>query len=315
MHKLKSQRSGRRNNDERIRELVSLLGSLSHTGDRVTISAISSRLGLSADEAQRMMDLICQASGEEIGGLLISSNEDETEYTLQYPGIHGQPIRLTMAETVALIHALDYAGIDEADPLRRHLQDAFYSIGVDQEDVRQALGVVSSERGPLYLCAQALAEHRALHFAYLGIKDAEPRPRNARIISLTTSNDKWYALSYDLDNDEERNFRVDRMSDVTLGDVTVIPESTSHYDVRQVNISFFDKSYYTAFEWPGLKVTHEDDMMIRGKIPYFGKDSTWLVRRICAGNGCIIVDDEGIMSLSRKYARSMLRQHDTTSVQ
>ena len=315
MHRLKSQRSGRRNNDERIRELISLLGSLSHTGDSVTISAVSSRLGLSVDEAQRMMDLICQASGEEIGGLLISSNDDETEYTLQYPGIHGQPIRLTMAETIALIHALDYAGIGEADPLRRHLQEAFYTIGVDQEDVRQALGVVSSERGPLYLCAQALAERRAIHFTYLGMKDAAPRPRNARITALTTNNDKWYALSYDLDIDEERNFRVDRMSDVTLGDVTVIPVRVNHYDVRQVGITFFDKSYYMAFEWPGLKVTHENDSVIRGEIPYFGEGSTWLVRRICAGNGCIIVDDEGIMSLSRTYARNILRQHDSACIQ
>lgn len=308
----KSQRAGRKNNNDKIRELVALLGSLSHTGDSITIAAISSRLGLTEKEAQAMMDIVCQASGEDIGGLLISSNDDETEYTLQYPGTHGRPIRLSMAETVALIHALDYAGVNEQDLLRQRLKDAFYANDVVQNDVRRALGAVNTARGPLYICAQALTEHRSLHFNYLGIKDVEPHARRAVITSLSTYAGRWYAHSYDLDIDEERNFRIDRMSDVKIGESVVIPKNVVRSDVRQVGITFFDKAYYNAFDWPGLRILHEDTGRIEGEIPYYGECSTWLLRRICAGNGSIIVDDKGIMSLARAYAQEILSQHNAS---
>ena len=308
MQARKSQRSGRKNNNDKIRELVSLLASLSHTGDSITISAISSRLGIDKDEAQKMMDIVCQASGEEIGGLLISSNDEETEYTLQYPGNHGRPIRLTMSETVALIHALDYAGIDERDPLRERLADAFFSSDVSQDDVRKALGSINDAKGPLYLCAQSVTERRVIHFSYRGLKDAEPRTRKVLVVSLATRNGIWYALSHDLEIESERNFRVDRMSNVILGESAPILKDTTHSDVRQVGITFFDKSYYTSFDWPGLRVIHEDDNLVRGEIPYYGESSTWLLRRICAGNNGITVDDESIMALARAYARSVLQQ-------
>lgn len=306
MPRATSQRAGRKNNNERIRELIALLGSLSRTGDTVSIDAISSRLGISADEARAMMDIVCQASGEELGGLLISSNDEETEYTLQFPGTTGRPIRLTSAETIALIHALDVAGIDEDDPIRDRLRVAFSSPDVAVKEVRQALGSARAHQEALLLSAQSQVEQRSLVIWYQGLQDNAPRRRRIVVKRMMTEGDSWYVIATDLDIEQERTFRVDRMSSVELGNTVAGCTGVEPTVAQYVRITFLNKTYYYAFDWPKLHVLREDDSCILGTIPYYGERSTWLIRRICAGNGSITVDDERIMQLAREYARRLL---------
>ena len=309
MVRSKSQRSGRKNSNERIRELVALMGSLSRTGDSITIDALSKRLGISQDDAHIMMDIVCQASGEDFGGLLISSNDEETEFTLQYPAIHGVPLRLTVAETIALMHALDVAGISEDDTLRKHLQESFTSSDVLADEVRKALGGLSGAQKNLYVCAQAQVEGREVSFLYQGLKDKAPNERRAYVVSLTNNDGSWYVKAFDLDLEQERTFRVDRMDDVTTGRVvTNEPASFLAEEPRRVCITFTNKLYYTAFSWPGIRIISENDDVLHCDIPYYGERSTWLLRRICAGGGSITVDDERIMLLARQYARQQLER-------
>lgn len=306
MSKPKSQRSGRRNNNDRIRELVSILGSLSRLGDSVSISSIAARMGLGEDEARDMMDIVCGARGEDTQGLLISCNDDETEYTLQYPGTRGRPIRLTRSETIAVVHALDAAGVGPDDPLRERIRNALSSSEVDEEEVRKALGSTVDHLDSLFVCAQSRVEGRSLLFDYKGLRDGKSRRRWALVRSLHTEEGHWYAESLDLDLDEARTFRVDRMSDVRLG-----PAASGHThvipsNIRKVRITFTDKSYYHLFDWPGLRILEDAEDSMRCEIPYYGEHSTWLLRRICAGKGSIIVEDSRIMDAARNYACTLL---------
>lgn len=303
----RSQRTGRKNSNERIRELVALMGSLSRTGDSITIDALSTRLGISQEDAHAMMDIVCQASGEDMGGLLISSNDDETEFTLQYPGVHGVPIRLTVAETIAIMHALDVAGIDEKDPLREHLQSSFTSADVVAAEVRKSLGGAAHSQDCLYICAQAQVEGRIVTFSYRGLKDVEPRIRKALVLSLSNDNGVWYVHALDLDLEERRTFRADRITEIQVGNVLYDrPDIKKPSNPKRVCITFANKTYYTSFNWPGLRITDETPDVLHGEITYYGECSTWLLRRICAGGGSITVDDERIMLLAKEYARSML---------
>lgn len=299
-------RSGRKNNNERIRELVSLLGSLSRTGDTVTLDAISTRLGISVDEARDMMNIVCQASGENYGGLLISADEEETEFTLQFPGTTGKPIRLTSAETIALVHALDLAGIAEDDPIRQKLNTAFLSPNVREDEVRHALGSINQTSGQLYVFAQSQVEQRKISFDYCGIKDTEPRRRHALVRTLQMDNGHWYATCFDTDIDQERTFKIDRMTNVVMGDHVFSPLENSREDVQRVEILMTDPLYYHAFDWPTLRVLHASDSVIHGEIAYYGDGSTWLLRRICAGRESITVNNRCIMQLASEYAREAL---------
>lgn len=309
----KSQRSGRKDATERIRELVALLGSLSLAGDSVTIEAISSRMGITSEEASALMDIVCQASGVESGGLLISMNDDETAYTLQYTDVRGRPLRLTDPETFALIHALDIVGVEEDDPLRHRLQDAFGSPDVEESQVRQALGAARGDewhawRNTLQTCAESQVDARAITFLYQGLRDASPRMRRASVLRLVPKDSGWYMDALDLDIDERRTFRVDSMSKVALGDYLEDGEGDPMGSPapHEVTLDFHDPHYLTMFEWPGLRVIRIHDGITTCSIPYYGKRSSWLPRRIVACGGTLTSPDAELMKRAVYYASNLL---------
>ena len=296
--------SGRIGSGETLRELVTLLGSFSQTGDTVTIDAVSQRLGVSQDEARRLMDIVIQASGEETSGLLISSDDAGDEYTLQYPGVHGRPIRLTRSETISVIRGLDIAGVSKDDPLRRKLLESLSAPGVTVESIRQALGEATNDDN-LLACAQSLIDHRELRCLYKGLRDTKPRNRRLVVRHLEPTENGWHILAYDLDLGEERTFRADRMSDIVLANTQMIPSEIRN-DPRQLPCMFTSRLYYDAFSWPGLHVTHVKDNRILGSIAYYGNKSTWLLRRIVACEGTFFVDDKRIMQAAQEYAQDLL---------
>ncbi len=297
---------GRKDGTERVRELVALLGSLSEVGDTISLDAISSRLGISHDDARTMMDIICMASGEETGGLLISSNDDETEYTLQYLGTRGRPLRLTTTETIAVLHALDLAGVDEDDQLRARLSEALTSPDVLVEEVRRSLGA-PTEDPSLIACAQSQVQQRLLTFRYQGIRDDEPRNRTVLVRRLRLSGKHWYVDAFDAEVEQERTFRIDRMGEPELGGPASLPEE-EYTEKTEVRIVFTDIKYLTMFDWPNLRITRQQAGIIHGILPYYDNGSTWLLRRICACRGALVVEDERIMQAAREYAHTQLRR-------
>lgn len=307
---IRSQRSGRKDSTERMRELIAILGSLSHTGDAVTIDAISSRMGISHNEAADMMNIVCQASGEESSGLLISANDDMTEFVLQYPQVHGRPIRLTNAETVALTHALDLVGIEQDDEIRSRLKAAFTSPEIEERDVRNALGTrTEAPTSALYACAQAQAEQYVLDFWYQGVRDNAPRRRHAAVDKIFSQENVWYIEARDLDILQHRTFRVDRMTEARLGapiggiDTHEQPSSPKS---RMVEIAFADERYLTMFDWPGLVIQSRTTETIHGRIPYYGEGNDWLIRRLASCGGDVLVHDRRIMRLTYKYIQQQL---------
>lgn len=300
----KQERRGRKDGTERVRELVALLGSLSKVGDSISLDAISSRLGISLDDARIMMDIMCMASGEESGGLLISSNDDETEYTLQYLGTRGRPLRLTTTETIAVVHALDLAGVSDDDPLRARLSEALTSPDVLAQEVRRSLG--DHDDDPmLSMCARAQTSQRELVFSYRGLKDELPRRRRVLVRRTRLSNDQWHMDAYDLDLSQERTFRIDRMGDASVGDFSDLPEELPR-ETTELEVRFLDRKYLTMFDWQNLRIIRESSGVIHGVLPYYNNSSTWLLRRICACEGTFVVEDERIMQQAKEYAASLL---------
>lgn len=298
-------RVGRRNLNERVRELVALIGSLSRTGDVVTLDAISKRLGVTQQEAEQMMNIVCSASGEDSVGLLITSNDEQTEYTLQYPATKGRPLKFTRAETAAVMHALDLCGIDADDPLRKRVESALASPEVSMKEIRKALGEGTFDEN-LMACVWAQVEERVLSFDYQGNRDTHRRRRHALVRSIRRRNSTWYVRAYDTSIRQDRTFRLDRMTDAVLGKVQRIPQDLDVTHERRIGIQFSSTLYYHLFTWPGLRVLSKVDGLIQGEIPFFGEHSDWLVRRICACEGTVTVDDPDVMAAARAWARSQL---------
>jgi hypothetical protein len=298
-------RAPRRDGTVRVRELVALIGSLSRTGDVITLDAISKRLGLRESEARTMMDIICSASGEQSVGLLISANEEQTEFTLQYPGCKGRPVRLTRAETAAVMHGLDLCGIGEDDPLRQRVSSALASPEVSIAEIRRALGEGSYDEN-LMTCVWAQVEERVLSFDYKGARDEAPRRRHVLVRSIRRGGNTWHVRAFDTVIRQDRTFRLDRMTDAVLGEVQRIPQEPTGEPERRIGIQFATPEYYHMFPWPGIRVLSEVDGIIRADIPYFGEHSDWLVCRLAACEGTVTVDDASVMERSRAWALELL---------
>lgn len=298
-------KNGRKENSDRIRDVVALFGSLSRTGDSVSIEAISNRLGVSVKEARELMDIVCCASVDQTSILPISANEDETEYTLQYAGSSGRPIRLTHAETVAVQHAFDVCGIDTDDPLRARVTEQIASPGVALEDIRRELGEGSADAN-LVTCIWSEVEERVIAFNYLGLKDTKPRLRHARVRSVRRAEDTFYISALDCDLMQHRNFRIDRMSDIILQDVMRLPLEIPEEEEHYISLVFHDQAYLSMFPWPGLRVLAKARGVTRAVIPYYGEQSDWILRRICACGGAVATSDEAIKEQAREYARRLL---------
>ena len=106
------------------RELVALVASLSEAGDALTAQAVASKLGVSLERAEKLIELVLTASvGDGLGLPLIEEKDGVSLLTSR--GVRGRRLRLTRAETVALLAALDRMGTSGADELR----DALYVYG------------------------------------------------------------------------------------------------------------------------------------------------------------------------------------------
>ena len=65
----------------------------------------------------------------------------------------------------------------------------------------------------LLALARATRDTVRVEFGYAG-RDAEPGPRRVEPYQLVATGRRWYLMAFDLDRDDWRSFRLDRMSDV-----------------------------------------------------------------------------------------------------
>lgn len=302
--------AGRKGSLDEARELVALVSSLSEAGDALTVEAVSSRLGVSEGRAEKLLALVATSSAG-AGGLPLV--EDGGEVTMLVSGgLSGRRLRLTHAETLALAAALERLGVAPDDPLRARLEGSLSPLGVDEGLVGRVLGT-QAEGDPavaaaLAACARALAAGRALAFSYrrLGSERAEERhvvPAATRVEEGT-----WYLDGHDLDREDERTFRVDRMSDVreeARPAETAAPSRAR--GARTVRVTFSDARYLDLLPWHDLELGEPDERGIRrGTTPYYG--GMWLPRMVAACAGTATTDDAEVNRLAADYARGLLRE-------
>ena len=300
--------AGRPGSLDEARELVALVSSLSEAGDALNAAAVAERLGVSEERGEKLVELVLCSTL--VGGTGLPLVSDEGGLTLVGAnGVRGRRLRLTHAETLALVAALERLGVPDDDPLRTTLEESLSSEPVSEELVRRLMAG-GSGTGPLAAalscCAQAIASRREVLFLYRksGEKDAERR----RVVptALRTEDDAWFLDAFDLVRDGERTFRLDRMEGVSLGDHPEAPQSEARGpSARLVDVSFDEASYLDLLPWHDLQVVSAPaGGPVRARIPYYG--GMWLPRMIAACSGSAHCDDPEVAALVKSYAREQL---------
>lgn len=290
---------------DEARALVTLVSSLSEAGDSLDPAAVAERLGVSLDQAEKLVSLVL--SSTLLGDVGLPLIEEGGAVTLMDErGVRGRRLRLSRDETLALVAALERMGVPEDDPLRRQLEEAESCEKIDERLVRQ---LMAGEEGDGELArtldsiGRALARGLGLSFAYQKPGSA-PERRRVVCLGLRHDDDAWFLDAYDLDRCGERTFRADRISDAACGERESVPPERGRDEGRVVTITFADPSYLELLPWHDLRVTRREDGVVEAETPYFGGE--WLARMVAACSGTAVVRDDELAALVRSYARRTL---------
>ena len=298
------------------RELVALVASLSEAGDALTAQAVASKLGVSLERAEKLIELVLTASvGDGLGLPLIEEKDGVSLLTSR--GVRGRRLRLTRAETVALLAALDRMGTSGADELRDALEASLETSPVDDALVRRTLGAgAGSVREQVAACSQAILSGSALGFSYRRVDARRAERRRALPLRLRCEHEAWYLDAADLDRGGERTFRLDRMSDVALegaprdeGDTAAREGERGARGARVVRILLLDPRLLDLLPWHDLRIVERsDDGSIVAETPYYG--GSWLVRMLAACGDAARTDDDELAGLVRAHALGQLERVD-----
>ena len=292
---------------DEARELVALVASLSEAGDALSADAVAERLGTDAEHAEKLVGLVL--SSTLVGGTGLPLADEGGALTLvDSGGVRGRRLRLTRDETLALAAALERLGVPEDDPLRARLESSLSAEPVDEDLVRRLMAGEGGGDGvadALEACARARAARRALRFSYRKAADAPAERRRVLVTGLRSEDGAWYLDAFDLDRDDARTFRVDRMAEAELDERVEPPAATPSEEPRTVTLSFSEPRYLTLLPWHDLRVTSAPGARpVVAETPYYGGE--WLVRMLAACGGTARCDDPTLEAQVERYARGQL---------
>ena len=287
-------------------EIIALLGGLTQDYDFLSRDAVAKRFSISGELADRLLDSLRELGGGEAYSLPIAGSEDDPDLALvEGARVRGGRLRLTRAETVALLAAFDRIGVGADSPVRQAVERTLASPGVDAAEVTRESAPDSdgSSLACLQACVEALVERRRLEISYRGAADAEPRTRRIDPLSIAQEDGVFYVDAFDLDRMAERRFRVDRMLSATDAG-TAEDHVLEGGDTPRTTVRFDDPSWLEILDWPGLEIVSEDGGSVTASLPRM--NDAWLSRRIAACGGTAHALDEGLAQAAKDLAAGLL---------
>jgi proteasome accessory factor C len=180
------------------------------------------------------------------------------------------PPRFTANEAVALLAAASAAsalpGNDENDVLRSAMQKLARALGIESEDVVD-VDLAPATRPILDKARSATETHRVLTFDYYSYGRDAWGCRTVHPLRLFNTDGQWYLAALDVDRQDVRNFRVDRMTNVVVQDEifqppSELPEARTYRprtDDPVVTLELQPEASWVVDQYPTESVEHHDD--------------------------------------------------------
>lgn len=314
---------GRKNISSAVYKLVLLAAAFRDSFDAVELSAIQSRFGISLEEAAILMELL--QFTDENGYLPLPLTGDQDTLTL----VGESPFKtrrlvLTDEETLALKEAFTALALPQESVFWSLLKPPYTrSSSPDGSSVSLVSKSHSKEVNAFLTCSNAIAESQVISFDYRseasvaearGDKDAAISQREVLPYKLSYGENGWLIEGVDLNLEQQRVFRVNRMSCIETQSASFehrklaerVQDSAMQEKSQLVELTFFDKNALTHYSWPGLKTvgSQRNAAEIKATIPYYG--GTWLLQRLLALKGKVTTKDKAVMHAMRTYAASLL---------
>ena len=314
---------GRKNISSAVYKLMLLAAAFRDSFDAIELSAVQSRFGISSEEAAILMELL-QLTGEN-GYLPLPLTGDQDTLTL----VGESPFRtrrlvLTDEETLALKEAFTTLALPQESVFWSLLKPPYTkSFSPDGSSASRVSKSHTKEVDVFLTCSNAISESQIISFEYRSEmafvetqsnKDAAISQRNVLPYQLSYGENGWLIEGIDLNLEQQRVFRVNRMSRIEACSASFeqlklaenVKESAVQEKSQLVELVFLDKGALTHYSWPGLKTIggQRNATEIKATIPYYG--GTWLLQRLLALKGKVTTKDHAVTQAMRAYAASLL---------
>lgn len=314
---------GRKNISSAVYKLILLSSALRESFDAVELSAVQSRFSISSEEAAILMELLQLTDENGYLPLPLTGDQDTLTLVGESP-FTARRLVLTDEETLALKEAFTALALPQESVFWSLLKPPYTkSSSQDGSSVSLVSKSHSKEVNAFLTCSNAIAESQVISFDYRseasvaearGDKDAAISQREVLPYKLSYGENGWLIEGVDLNLEQQRVFRVNRMSCIETQSASFehrklaerVQDSAMQEKSQLVELTFFDKNALTHYSWPGLKTvgSQRNAAEIKATIPYYG--GTWLLQRLLALKGKVTTKDKAVMHAMRTYAASLL---------
>lgn len=314
---------GRKNISSAVYKLILLSSALRESFDAVELSAVQSRFSISSEEAAILMELLQLTDENGYLPLPLTGDQDTLTLVGESP-FTARRLVLTDEETLALKEAFTALALPQESVFWSLLKPPYTrSSSPDGSSVSLVSKSHSKEVNAFLTCSNAIAESQVISFDYRseasvaearGDKDAAISQREVLPYKLSYGENGWLIEGVDLNLEQQRVFRVNRMSCIETQSASFehrklaerVQDSAMQEKSQLVELTFFDKNALTHYSWPGLKTvgSQRNAAEIKATIPYYG--GTWLLQRLLALKGKVTTKDKAVIHAMRTYAASLL---------
>ena len=314
---------GRKNISSAVYKLILLASALRESFDAIELSAVQSRFGISSEEAAILMELLQLTDENGYLPLPLTGDQDTLTLVGESP-FTARRLVLTDEETLALKEAFTALALPQKSVFWSLLKPPYTrSSSPDGSSVSLVSKSHSKEVDAFLTCSNAIAESQVISFNYRseasvaearGDRDAAIIQREVLPYKLSYGENGWLIEGVDLNLEQQRVFRVNRMSCIETQSASFehrklaerVQDSAMQEKSQLVELTFFDKNALTHYSWPGLKTvgSQRNAAEIKATIPYYG--GTWLLQRLLALKGKVTTKDKAVIHAMRTYAASLL---------
>ena len=314
---------GRKNISSAVYKLILLSSALRESFDAVELSAVQSRFSISSEEAAILMELLQLTDENGYLPLPLTGDQDTLTLVGESP-FTARRLVLTDEETLALKEAFTALALPQESVFWSLLKPPYTkSSSQDGSSVSLVSKSHSKEVDAFLTCSNAIAESQVISFNYRseasvaearGDRDTAISQREVLPYKLLYGENGWLIEGVDLNLEQQRVFRVNRMSCIETQSASFehrklaerVQDSAMQEKSQLVELTFFDKNALTHYSWPGLKTvgSQRNAAEIKATIPYYG--GTWLLQRLLALKGKVTTKDKAVIHAMRTYAASLL---------
>ena len=314
---------GRKNISSAVYKLILLASTLRESFDAVELSAVQSRFAISSEEAAILMELLQLTDENGYLPLPLTGDQDTLTLVGESP-FTARRLVLTDEETLALKEAFTALALPQESVFWNLLKPPYTkSSSPDGSSVSLVSKSHPKEEDAFLTCSNAIAESQIISFEYRsevsvaearGDRDAAISQREVLPYKLLYGENGWLIEGVDLNLEQQRVFRVNRMSCIETQSASFehrklaerVQDSAMQEKSQLVELTFFDKNALTHYSWPGLKTvgSQRNAAEIKATIPYYG--GTWLLQRLLALKGKVTTKDKAVIHAMRTYAASLL---------